>query len=196
MKQILIYTASGKRNLGDELILLSEYQFLRARYGEARIVYATYDSRSNLLPKDPLVSSIGYFPDHIKQKFVRNIRTFIRSFFETRKSDLVIIGGGGLIYDDEQGQSFPKLLLEWSIRLAFARFWKVPVLFWGLGIHVSEAHAKWIRRLFVGARVTVRDASGRKILSDLDIHCQQVPDSAFFLEVPKRAIPRVSSPKI
>ena len=43
MRRILLYTAAGQANLGDELILEVELEYLKGRYPEACITIATYD---------------------------------------------------------------------------------------------------------------------------------------------------------
>ena len=43
MRRILLYTAAGQANLGDEYILQTELAYLRGRYPAAQITVATYD---------------------------------------------------------------------------------------------------------------------------------------------------------
>jgi polysaccharide pyruvyl transferase WcaK-like protein len=43
MRRILLYTAAGQANLGDEYILQTELAYLTERYPAAQITIATYD---------------------------------------------------------------------------------------------------------------------------------------------------------
>jgi polysaccharide pyruvyl transferase WcaK-like protein len=121
-RRIVLFAASGAYNLGDEAIVLAEYAFLRARYPNAEIRVATYDPKSTLLPSDD--SKLGYFsyfPCAVRRHPLANIGYLFRNVVEIFRADLVIIGGGGLFYDNEAGQSFQKQTLEWSFRTALAR---------------------------------------------------------------------------
>ena len=48
-KKILIMTATGKSNLGDELILREEIRFIRSRYVNTEITVATYNQDTHLI---------------------------------------------------------------------------------------------------------------------------------------------------
>lgn len=91
MRRIVLYTATGAENLGDECILLSEYRYLKARYPQAHIRVATYDPASNLLPSDDALSFFSYFPNGFKSRPFANIGYLIRNCYEIARSDLVIV---------------------------------------------------------------------------------------------------------
>ncbi len=63
MQRIVLYTATGAENLGDECILLAEYRFLRARYPDTEIRIASYNASSQILPSDPKITFFSYFPN-------------------------------------------------------------------------------------------------------------------------------------
>ncbi len=75
------------------------------------------------------VRTIGYFPHAIRRHPWKNILIFLRTLVETARADLVIFGGGGLVYDNEPGQSFRSLRLQWLLRVMVAKFLRKPV-FW------------------------------------------------------------------
>lgn len=50
-KEVLIMTATGCYNLGDEIILKAEVEYLVSRYINIDIVVFTYDKESTLLPE-------------------------------------------------------------------------------------------------------------------------------------------------
>ena len=46
MRNILVYTATGACNLGDEHIIAEEVRYLRAKFPKAHIRIATYDENA------------------------------------------------------------------------------------------------------------------------------------------------------
>lgn len=122
MTHFSLFTASGAYNLGDELILLQEYQYLKNRYPDATFSIFTYDSKSSLLPEDPSVEYVTYFPHRLKRRPFHNVWYLLKTILTVGKSDCVIIGGGGLLYDNEEGQDFGKLLRQWKFRVRLVNF--------------------------------------------------------------------------
>lgn len=117
MTHFSLFTATGAYNLGDELILLQEYTYLKNRYPEATFSIFTYDEKSSLLPEDTSIEHLVYFPHHLKKRPFRNVWYLIQTILTVRRSDCIIVGGGGLLYDNEEGQSFDKLLRPWRFRV-------------------------------------------------------------------------------
>ena len=187
MTRILIYTATGQKNLGDELILLSEYIELRRQYPEAHITIATYDREDSLIPKDSLVSHISYFPSHLRSKPFQNIRAFFQNIQSIFQADLVIIGGGGLFYDSESGQSFRKLAWQWALRIGLAQFFRKKIWYWGISLDLSPTHLQSIAWFFryVRATVTVRDTYSQGLLTSIGVRNEKIADSVFLLESEK-----------
>ncbi len=183
-RRILLFVATGARNVGDEMIVRAEYDFLRDRYPEAEIRVATYDATNHFLPKsDPRLAFFPYFPNGLRIRPFSNVGYFLRNVFETFRADLVIIGGGGLFYDNE-GQNPSKQALEWKIRTFFARLFRKPLLFWGIGVDVRPENAVKFRGAFSGASaVTVRDPKSAATLSSIGIPSVVVPDPAFLFDV-------------
>lgn len=81
---------------------------------------ATYDERS-LLQKHPNDTHIRFFPNNFKKFPGKNIKYFFENIREIWRSDVIIIGGGGIFFDNEPGISFRKNLFEWWLRIFFAR---------------------------------------------------------------------------
>lgn len=154
-----LFTATGAYNLGDELILLQEYTYLKNRYPGANFSVFTYDARSSLLPDDPAIQYLSYFPNHLKKRPLRNIWYFSQTLLAIQRSDLVIIGGGGLLYDNEEGQSFENLLAQWKLRVWLVKLFRKPLVYWSLGIHLKKENEKKIVSLF-------QEKSAKKIHSN------------------------------
>ncbi|MDD2916542.1 MAG: polysaccharide pyruvyl transferase family protein [Candidatus Gracilibacteria bacterium] len=193
-----LLTATGAYNLGDELILLQEYEFIKKRHPEATFSVFTYDKKSSLLPRDETIEYISYFPNHAKTKPLQNIWYFLRTFLVVRKSDAVIVGGGGLLYDNEDGQSFDRLLSQWKLRVRIVEFLGKPLIYWSLGIHLKKENEKKILPLFTGKQtsVSVRDAESKKSLESIGIKAFLIPDPVLTYEpaIPKLLMKR--RPKI
>jgi polysaccharide pyruvyl transferase WcaK-like protein len=178
-RRIVLFAAAGAYNLGDEWIVLSEYGFLRARYPDAEIRVATYDPASTLLPSDdPKLAYFRYFPSGMRRYPLANVARFFRNVWEIFRADLVIIGGGGLFYDNE-GQNFAKQLLEWTFRTGLAKLFRKKLFFWGVGIDVRNENAAALSGIFSGATVTVRDQKSAETLSGIGISATVLPDPAY-----------------
>lgn len=189
-----LFTATGAYNLGDELILLQEYLYLKNRHPEATFSVFTYDRASSLLPEDGAIEYLSYFPNHMRTKPLQNIWYAFRMIFAIHRSDAVIIGGGGLLYDNEEGQSFDKLLAPWKLRVRIIRFLHKPLIYWSLGIHLQPENEEKIRSLFEGERthISVRDPESRKTIESLGIKSILIRDPVLTYdpEIPKLLIKR------
>ncbi len=139
----------------------------------------------------------SYFPNALRARFWANVGYFFRTFWEVFRSDLVVVGGGGILYDNE-GQSFFKQRMQWKFRVNAAKLFGKRVLFWGIGVDLSQKNVLKIRSLFTHPRttVTVRDSKSAKLLDAVGIHAKVVPDPAFLVppvrspdsEVPEKVI--------
>ncbi len=198
MKRIILYTASGAHNLGDECILKAEYDFLRSHYPNAIISVASYDSASHLLPiTDKKLKFFSYFPHHFSRYPWKNIFYALKNFFLIAISDLVIIWWGGIFYDNEQFQSAKKQYWEWAIRIAATKFFRVPLIFWWIGIDIKKENIKKYAWFFCGkkTRLSVRDTHSKDLLRFVGIESILSVDSAFLLS-PKARIHHKTRPKV
>lgn len=198
MPHYSLFTAAGAYNLGDELILLQEYTYLKNRHPEATFSVFTYDTGSTLLPDDEAIEYLHYFPDRSRTRPLQNIWYAIRTILTVRKSDAVIIGGGGLLYDNEEGQSFGNLLRQWKLRVRIAKFFGKPIIYWSLGIHLKKENEAKILPLFMGEKIhiSVRDTESKKTLESIGIKSLLLRDPVLTYdpEIPKLLIKK--RPKI
>lgn len=149
-KKILIMTATGKSNLGDELILREEIRFLRSRYGDVAITVCTYNQKTNLIADTTGIKFISYFPNHLLTRPLQNIWYFFSNIFTIYRSDIIIIGGGGIVFDNEPGVSFGNLVRQWFFRIKIARIAGSLLLFWGISLEVTMISSKLaLKSLFV-----------------------------------------------
>ena len=187
IRNISIMTATGCGNLGDECILENEFRYLRQRFPEAIIHVFTYDiwaTYSHLVWDGPPLTHIElheYFPNDIRTYPFRNIVYFFGQLLTLARSDILIIGGWGLFYDNEK-TDFWALLTQWNIRIWIAKLFHVPLYFWSLSLEITEKeHLSKIQSMFQSetVHVSVRDMSSMAKLEALWIRAELIPDAVF-----------------
>jgi polysaccharide pyruvyl transferase CsaB len=177
-RRVLVAGYYGFGNTGDEAILAALVAALRARRPSDRLVVASGDPGQtrqrhgvdSVFWRDPLALSE-----------------------EVRRSDLVVIGGGGL-FQDYAGIERDTLLTPrhggvtyYAGPAVLAAVSKTPYVLHGLGFGPLETEeARRIVRAVAGgaARISVRDAASRALLEDLGIDGARVEvaaDPAFLL---------------
>lgn len=103
------------------MILSEELKFLQGHYGEvAEFTVFTHDAKSSFV-HDANVRFVSYFPNNFFGNPFGNIWYFFKNIWLIYRADLLIIGGGGIIFDNEPGVSFDKLLMQWYFRTKIAR---------------------------------------------------------------------------
>jgi polysaccharide pyruvyl transferase WcaK-like protein len=179
-KKILIMTASWVNNLGDELILKEEYDFMNLHYPNSDIIVFTYNPKS-LFIKSPELKTVSYFPNNFGNKPFANIGYLIKNIYYIVRADVLIIGGGGIIFDNEPGVSFLKLLYQWFLRIKLARISGTTLLFWGISLEVEQIQNKMrLKKLFkLGDYILVRDKRSKWLLDALELPSTEVDDIVF-----------------
>ena len=180
-------TATGCYNLWDEIILREELRFLQAQYGEsAHFTIFTHDKKSALFD-DKDVSWITYFPHGIFKNPLGNIWYLIRNIVTIWRSDILIVGGGGLLFDNEEWVSFGSLINQWYFRTKIARLAGTTIVYLGISLEIKQVKNKMaLRKLFQkGDFIIVRDEKSAGLLEALEVPCSQIPDIAFLL-VPEK----------
>ena len=183
--------AVGSYNLWDELILKLEVQFIQKHYWEnISITVFTYDPASTLI-RDSSIIYASYFPNDIRHHFFRNIGYFFHNIWLIARADVLIVGGGGIIFDNEPGVSVWWLFTQWSIRIKTARIFHTILLFWGIGLELTDVTNKMrLKSLFVpGDLLLVRDSQSKWLLDALEIPSIQVHDIVYLYDVPELAKP-------
>ena len=193
-----MHTANGEYNLGDERILATEVAYLRKRFPLASIRIVTYNPLSSLVPESPDISTISYFPNRIRKHPFRNFVAFFQNIISIFRADLIVVGGGGIFYDTEHGQSFDTLRRTWGLRFFCMQLFKKPVLFWSVGIDLSEEHLREVSWWFTykKAKVSVRDPYSRKLLGNIGVSTVLIMDPAFLWEPAMRKSLKNSHPEI
>jgi len=98
--KILLFTATGAENLGDELITLVEIQHLQKMYHNCHITVFSHDiwrTRRFLLSQNISFEKIEiqeYFPNYLRTKPLKNIRLLWETLRLMKNCDHIYIGGG------------------------------------------------------------------------------------------------------
>jgi len=155
---------------------------MRAKYPHAHISVATFDKTSTIVEVGE-GEYVPYFPNGIKKHPIKNIIYFLRQMFAISRSDLLVIGGGGIFFDNETGISFDKILWEWKIRLFFARLFRSQVCFLNVSIEVrEEENLRKLKNLFsVRDIILVRDLPSAQKLAQIAVESEVIGDSVFLL---------------
>ncbi len=184
--KIVFLTATGAYNIGDELILSEEVRYIRSRYPEADITIFTYDARSSLVTDMSRLSFVSYFPNHIRTKPLENIGYFFQNISTLLRADMVFIGGGSILFDNEHGISFRRLLLQWFFRICIARIGRAKICFWGIGIDIMKHENRLKISILFSKKDTifVRDHETYNIIEALELHPTLIPDIVFLHSPP------------
>lgn len=182
---ILICGNYGATNIGDEAILQSILQCVRATLPRVHIRVAS--ANPELTAKQYGVETVPKIPagfrSIIKAFFGKGLGQTLRAF---RKSDLVIFGGGGLFTDEK-----PRAIFIWMMQILPAFWYKKSVYCFGQSIGpLIMRSSRWVVHfLFKRMRVvTVRDEASKNLLDKMDIRNVRVlPDPVFGLHCGKTA---------
>ncbi|MDD2907923.1 MAG: polysaccharide pyruvyl transferase family protein [Candidatus Gracilibacteria bacterium] len=181
--KIAIFASIGAQNLGDELILKNEIKLLEQTYGnETKFIVFTYDKKNPFFTA-PNVVYREYFPVGIRQarNIFKNIWNFFMFLFTVIGSDLIVIGGGGIIYDDEV-QTTKNPLDSWLFRVRFFRFFMKKFIFFRVGINIKNTESlKKVKAIFKKAhKIEVRDNYSYELLKSLGIESSIEKDPVFY----------------
>lgn len=98
--KILLFTATGAENLGDELITLMEIQHLQRRHSDTYITLFSHDilrAKRFLISQNISLEKVQiqeYFPNYLRQKPFKNIKLFWKTLVAIKNTDHIYIGGG------------------------------------------------------------------------------------------------------
>jgi len=104
MNTILLMTATGAENLGDELITLCEIKELREKNPNTSIIVFSHSpSRTRRFLRSQNISEknltvLPYFPTNVKKYPIKNCIYFFQTLQAIKQASHIYIGGGGLLY--------------------------------------------------------------------------------------------------
>jgi polysaccharide pyruvyl transferase CsaB len=175
--KILVCGNYGIGNLGDEAILAGILRLLDSSFPGSKVTVMS--SRPEITSKDARVEAIPYFPAGVRSwfKFIF-FGEFLKVVGAVNRSDLIILGGGGLFADE-----IASAVWIWFVQAWWFYFLGKKVVC--LGQSVGPLHRYWARKMTAwvfkkAALVTVRDEKSAVLLKDLGVKKIHVlADSAY-----------------
>lgn len=180
---ISIFASVGSQNLWDELILKNEIELLEKEYWEnIEFTVFTYDLKNPFFNRYN-VSYKEYFPIWIRNKkyIWKNIKNFFTLIKVVRKSDLIVLWWGWIMYDNEYQQTKTPLDL-WLNRVKIFNFFNKKYIYfrWWINIKNEENLGK-LKNIFENAFfIEVRDKYSKDLLGWLWIKSYIKKDPVFY----------------
>jgi polysaccharide pyruvyl transferase CsaB len=173
--RLLVSGFYGGFNLGDEAVLKG---LLRLFEESSCPIDLT------VLSGNPAMTTQSYGVHSLSRALTKDI---VQRALELRRSDALILGGGGLL-QDISGRRGMRGTLGRTLSLAnWARRYRVPLVFWGVG--VGPLHPRTIpsvaKALQNASMVAVRDEVSQSLCEDLGVRSRLVPDHAWALDLPE-----------
>lgn len=171
------------QNLWDELILKNEIQLLKEKYGiDTQFKVFTYDL-ADIFYTDKNIKYLEYFPIWIRnpKNLWRNIKNYYHFIKTIKWCDKVVIGGGGIFFDNETG-NYSNPLNQWLFRTEIIKILKKEIIIFWVSIDIKfERNLEKIKKIFVNAKeVFVRDNGSFELLKNLWIKSEIILDPVFW----------------
>jgi polysaccharide pyruvyl transferase WcaK-like protein len=184
MKTLILMTASGAENLGDELITLCEIQNFRAENAEVKIMMFSHDPERSLRfirsqnIEEKNLTILPYFPTYIKKHPLANIYYFFQTLRTIYISNHVYIWWGGLLYGSTEEWHSPLRL--WWMRAKMAKMFGRPVTYLALWVSAkTEELKRYAEGIFKDTTIIVRDTESQKQVEALGYTCTVTSDPVF-----------------
>lgn len=178
--KIVLFTATGAENLGDELITLCEIrEFLKEK--NIQITLFSHDvertKRFFISQRCSLENIIilEYFPNALRKQPLKNIGLLWHTFRAIKEAERIYIGWGGLFYGKSEEWHSPLKL--WSFRLLLAKMLGKKITYLSLGVTCEKEELHFLsKNLFQTTTITVRDKTSQQIVQDVWYSATILPD--------------------
>lgn len=190
MKRYSIFGYYGQRNAGDEAILAALIRGMKCESSENYIsVYSGRVGETSAIHEVDAFIPFSFKARHVLKNLIRrNPAEYSRAALNFLRTNVVVIGGGGLFFDSEESNKWLLYYLD-LIELSKNCGKKVALV----GVSVGPLHHSQSRRLIARAFtkadvISVRDNVSRDLLSECGIsrdRIQTVPDLGFTLSSSK-----------
>lgn len=197
MSRISIFGYYGQENAGDEAILAAIVAGIKSVSLHSKIT--AYSGKPKETKFSHNIDAFSFFsisPKAMLRGILGRSRIdYLKSVINFLRTDLVIIGGGGLYFDTQETN---KWFLEYVNLIHRAKFFKKKVALFGISVgplhHQGSKDA--IAKAFMRADIiSVRDYLSKDLLVSLGISPQNIhviPDLVFtFNSVPKENVSRI-----
>ncbi len=185
--RIVIFGSFTGRNKGDLAILRSEIIQLK-RNAQKKVIIYIFSKETERLRQYLSDIFINEEETKLEVKIFKGITSYIglKTLPVLVKSNKVIIGGGGLFFDDRLFDISFNHLLNIFILSLFIRLFRKDTLVYAVGCsHLRSKLARWMMKYVLSEAkiVSVRDELSRKnILECAEKKVEHVCDPAFLLE--------------
>lgn len=184
---ISIFAAIWSQNLWDELILKNTISHFEKIYNSKKLHFNvfSYDPKNPFI-KQKNISYHEYFPNDIKKisKIWNNIQNFFDTLSILKSTDLVIIWGGWLFFDNESSVGTLKNINQWLFRKKIIEKYNKKIIFHWIWINFEEynhdTRDEKIKQLFTWVEsVSVRDSFSKKYLERFWIIAEYIYDPVY-----------------
>lgn len=184
MSRISIFGYYGQDNAGDEAILSALSQGIKKTMPET--IVTAYSGKPTETAANHGIEAYSFFklsPKAIIKGLLSRTRlAYIKAVYNFLKTDLVIIGGGGLYFDNKDSN---KWIFDYINLIHLAKLFRKKVALCGISVgplhHQSSKEA--IAQAFIKADlISVRDKLSKQLLIEQGIpadHINVIPDLVF-----------------
>ncbi|MBC9934342.1 polysaccharide pyruvyl transferase family protein [Chitinophaga qingshengii] len=173
MDNILLTGFFGAGNVGDEAVSLAVYEGVKEQLPDAKFSIVTRDPAytRNFTGITAAKAVKGFYPS---QDFWLRISKHIGS---VKKSDLIVIGGGGILQDVHSWTTIPAFLIPACLGILYNR----NVITVGIG--VGPVKNGWLKELISFtcnrmAKVQVRDEKSKRVLIECGVQADKITVTA------------------
>lgn len=184
---ISILGSYGAGNLGDEAILLG----IMKRFPDAKFVVFSHNPKLTL-QIHPGVIARPLLPAGIRSYLKQFLNGDLRlSLAYLKKSDRILIGGGGIFYDSRFSRGRNPVKVWWN-RVRLLRFMRLPYELYCIGVSKLKKNSSKTRMKLIcdfAEKLCVRDKLSSQHLKDLGVDkiIQVLADPAYELKAPLKS---------
>lgn len=160
MQNAIICGNYGANNVGDEAILLSTLQLLNGKYGSFTIFSGCPTKTSTIYG----VESVRFVPTGFRS-IIRAFKTYPKTHKAFKQADVFILGGGGLMQDEDK-----KACWIWFIQVLFAKLYglRIEVYRNSIGpLNTWKGRFLTKKVLQFSDKISVRDKKSRQYAKEL-----------------------------
>jgi len=172
--RVALFGSFGEGNLGDEAICKATIDNIRKVHENSEIVLFTHDLEDSEKRYDQEFITFRSVIATGFRSLVTQIKNneFKESINILKKCDLVVIGGGGILYDNEVGIGINPILI-WLLRTYLFKLLGLKVVLNAVGVGpITKISSKIYLRLLGNLvnKITVRDKYSQDIMKDCSVY--------------------------
>lgn len=186
MSKFAIFGYYGQGNAGDEAILAALIGGIKSKISKATI--SVYSANPGATESTHGVKAYSFFPLGIKRSLIaivgRRRANFAKSLLNFISAEVVVIGGGGLLYDTPETN---KWMMGYIKLIRFANFLGKKILLVGISVgplHHPDSAEHIGKALGMVDLISVRDKASKDLLLKCGVNAEKIhviPDLVFTL---------------